>query len=132
MEMLTIGRVARLTDVGVETIRFYERKGLIDQPPRKQTGYRQYPKETIARIRFIRSAKELGFSLTEIMELLSLRIDPDTTCEDIRVLAEARIADIKGKIQSLQRMQKALMRLAETCSGRGPVGECPILEALEE
>jgi MerR family mercuric resistance operon transcriptional regulator len=132
MEPLTIGKVARLAGVGVETIRFYEREGLIEEPPRRASGYRQYPEETVARIRFIKRAKELGFSLKEIKELLELRIDPETTCEDIRRRASAKISDIKEKIATLQKMKAALEKLTAACRGRGPISECPILEALED
>lgn len=129
---LTIGKVALLAEVGVETIRFYERKGLIDEPPRLESGYRQYPEETVSRLRFIRRAKELGFTLKEIKELLALRIEPDTTCEDIRHRADAKIGDIEAKIGTLKKMKKALVKLTLSCSGSGPVGECPILEAMED
>ena len=128
MKALTIGKVAHLTGIGIETVRFYEREGLIPKPP----GYRQYPEETINRIRFIRRAKELGFSLKEIMELLSLHIDPKATCGDIRKRAEAKIADIDGRIQSLRKMKKALSNLTTSCKGKGPVSECPILDALKK
>lgn len=131
MKPLNIGEVARLSGVGIETIRFYEREGLIPEPPRKESGYRQYPEETVARIRFIRRAKELGFSLKEIKELLSLRIDPATTCEDIRRRAEVKIANIEEKIRALQKMKKALVKLAVACRERGSASECPILEALD-
>ncbi len=132
MESLQIGKVARLADVGVETIRYYEREGLIAEPPRKESGYRQYPEETVNRIRFIRRTKELGFSLKEIGELLSLRMDPDATCENILERAVAKVANIEEKILTLQRMKMALGKLMAACSGDGPVTECPILEALEE
>ncbi len=79
----TIGEVAKRSGLGLETIRFYERKGLIEEPPRTDSGYRQFPEDVVARIRFIRRAKELGFKLSEISELLSLRVDPDTTCADV-------------------------------------------------
>jgi len=132
MEALTIGKVARLAEVGVETIRFYERKGLIDEPPRKRSGYRQYPEDTVQRLRFIRRAKELGFTLKEIKELLTLRIEPETTCEDIRRRAEAKMEDIEEKILTLTRMKEALVKLTHSCDGRGPASECPILEAMED
>ena len=130
MSALTIGRVAQLASVGVETIRFYEREGLIAVPPRATFGYRHYPQDTIARLRFIKRAKELGFSLKEIKELLSLRVSPKVTCEEVRARAEAKITNIEDKIRQLQRMRRALVRLAETCQGSGPVSECPILESL--
>jgi MerR family mercuric resistance operon transcriptional regulator len=132
MESLTIGKIARLAEVGVETVRFYEREGLIDEPPRRESGYRQYPKETVRRLRFIKHAKELGFTLKEIKELFALRIDPETTCEDIRFRAETKIGHIEEKIWTLKRMKEALKKLTLSCSGRGPVSECPILEAMED
>lgn len=132
MKPLTIGQVARRAGVGVETIRFYEREGLVDDPPRLASGYRQYPPETVARIRFVRRAKELGFTLKEIKELLSLRASPRSRCADVRQRAEAKIEDMQQKIRDLQKMKKALKQLAAACDGRGPVTECPILEALEK
>jgi len=131
METLTIGKVARLAGIGVETIRFYEREGLIEEPPRRESGYRQYPEDTVHRLRFIRRAKELGFTLKEIKELLALRIEPETTCEDIRRRAEAKIGDIEEKICTLNKMKGALKKLTLACKGRGPVSACPILEAME-
>ncbi len=137
MDTLTIGRVAKNAGVNIETIRYYERQGLIPKPPRMKSergsfGYRQYPAETVKRIQFIRRAKELGFSLKEIAELLSLRIGQGVTCGDVRKRAEAKITDIDTKIKTLQGMKKALANLAKECKGRGPVSECPILEALEK
>ncbi|MDA2935211.1 MerR family DNA-binding protein [Acidobacteria bacterium AH-259-D05] len=128
---LTIGELAKRSGVGLETVRFYERKGLIEDPPRTDSGYRQYPEEVVTRIQFIKRAKELGFSLKEISELLSLRVDPDTTCADVRKQTEFKIADVKEKILTLQKMKTALEKLAVSCTGSGPTSECPILEALE-
>ena len=137
MKPLTIGKVARLAEVGVETIRFYEREGLIAEPPRReagyrQSGYRQYPEETIARLRFIRRAKELGFTLREIKDLLSLRIDAGTKCDAVRGQAETKIAEIRDKVRTLQRMEQALTRLVADCRKRSPTKGCPILEAMEQ
>ncbi|GBE34469.1 mercuric resistance operon regulatory protein [bacterium BMS3Bbin06] len=131
MERLTIGKLAKQAEVNIETIRYYERRGLIPKPPRRESGYRQYPRDTVTRIQFIKRAKELGFSLREILELLSLRVDPATTCGDVKKRAEIKIADIEEKIRTLQGMKKALMNLTVECKGRGPVSECPILEALD-
>lgn len=128
MEPLTIGKIARRAGMGIETIRFYERKGLIPEPPRRESGYRQYPESAVSRLRFIKRAKELGFSLKEIKELLSLRIAPDTTCDEVQQRAEVKIRDIEEKIRTLQGMKKALAALAAACPGRGPVSECPILD----
>lgn len=128
---LTIGQIAKAASVNVETVRYYERRGLIPAPPRRSSGYRQYPARTVARIRFIKRAQELGFSLREIAGLLALRVDPETTCADVRSRAEAKIGEIEEKIRDLRRMRKALDRLASTCRGKGPTSECPILEELE-
>ncbi len=130
MKPMTIGQVAKLTGLGVETIRFYERRGLVDEPPRRESGYRQYSQDVVARIEFIKRGKELGFSLKEIHELLSLRVDPENSCSDVRHRAEEKIADTLQKIKQLQRIQKALKKLAASCAGRGPTSECPILDAL--
>ena len=132
MKPLSIGNVARLAGVGIETIRFYEREGLIAEPPRKESGYRQYPEATVSRIRFIKRAKTLGFSLQEIKDLLFLRIDPGTTCDYVLRRAETKLRDIEEKIQTLQRMKKALSALAATCPGQGPVSDCPMLEASDD
>lgn len=132
MKPLTIGTVARQTGVGVETVRFYEREGLIEDPPRRASGYRQYPQETVVRIRFIRRAKDLGFTLKEIKELLLLRASPRSRCADVRRRAEAKIEDIQQKVRDLQKISKALVQLTAACDGRAPVTECPILKAMED
>ncbi|MCZ6807978.1 MAG: MerR family DNA-binding protein [Deltaproteobacteria bacterium] len=128
---LTIGQVAKQAGVGVETIRFYERRGLIAEPKRRASGYRQYALDAVRRIRFIRRAKELGFTLEEISDLLSLRVDPNSTSSDVRKRARDKITDIEDKIARLERMRAALKRVASKCKGRGPTSECPILEELE-
>ena len=94
---MTIGLVARRAGVGVETVRFYERQGLIEEPPRRPSGYREYDDEVVSRLGFIRRAKELGFTLKEIKELLSLRRDPSTPAADVKRRAEAKIADIEDQ-----------------------------------
>jgi len=128
---LSIGQLAKQAGVGVETVRFYEREGLLAEPERRQSGYRQYQIDTVQRLLFIRRAKELGFTLKEIKELLSLRVDEDKTCADVRQQAEAKIADIENRIRSLQRMKRALVKVTRTCSSSGPTSECPILDALD-
>ena len=132
MKALSIGQVACQAGFGVETVRFYERQGLLEKPPRKESGYRQYPPEAVSRLHFIKKAKEVGFSLKEIKELLLLRLDSAATCQDVRGRAEAKILDIKQKIQALKRMKQALTDLTKACSGRGSVSECPILQSFEE
>ena len=131
MEPLTIGRLAEEADVNVETIRYYERRALIAQPEKPRDGYRRYAPEVVARIRFIKNAQELGFSLKEVTELLELRIDRETACEDVREQAEAKISDITSKIAALQNMKSVLRQLVESCNARAPTDECPILHALE-
>ena len=128
---LSIGQLAKRTDVGVETVRFYEREGLLAEPERRLSGYRQYQSDTVDRLLFIRRAKELGFTLKEIKELLSLRVDEDKTCADVRQQAEAKMADIEDRIRTLQRMKRALAKVTRQCSGSGPTSECPILESIE-
>lgn len=129
--MMTIGELARVSAVGVETVRFYERKKLIAQPKRPRAGFRLYDDETARRIRFIRRAQELGFTLAEISQLLKLRIDPRRSCADVKGEAETKIADIDEKIASLRVMRKALVEITESCSGEGPTSVCPILDAIE-
>lgn len=129
---LTIGKLAKQGRVNLETIRYYERRGLLPEPPRTDSGYRVFSANDVRRIRFIKRAQELGFSLKEIQELLALRIDPGSSCAEIRQRTEAKIADIDEKIRTLKAMKRALARLTNACSGRGPVSDCPILESLQE
>jgi MerR family mercuric resistance operon transcriptional regulator len=131
MNLLTIGKVAKQAGIGVETVRFYERQGVISQPSRRQSGYRQYPPETVTQICFVKRAKELGFTLKEIKSLLSLRASPESPCSNVRRQAEAKIAGVQQKIRDLRKIEKALRKLLTACSGRGPVTACPILDAME-
>ncbi len=131
MKPLTIGQVAKRTGIGVETVRFYEREGLLEEPERRPSGYRQFDESIVTRLRFIRRAKELGFTLNEIKELLSLKLDPTTTCADVKRRAEAKIEDIDDRIFALERMKQALVKLTSACSGRGKTNDCPILDALD-
>ena len=128
---LTIGKVARSAGLAIDTVRYYEREGLLDKPARTASGYRHYSSHAVARLRFIHQAKEFGFSLHETKELLSLRVTPGKSCADVRARAEAKITDIEQRIASLKRVRRALTKLAAACSGRGPTSECPILETLE-
>lgn len=128
---MTIGQVAKKGGVNIETVRYYERQGLIPPPPRRESGYREYPEDTVRRIRFIKRAQELGFSLNEIAELLALRVGPGTTCADVRRLAAVKIREIEEKMETLGKMKEAITKLTTECEGRGPTSECPILEALE-
>jgi MerR family transcriptional regulator, copper efflux regulator len=128
---LTIGRVARGAGLTIDTVRYYEREGLLQRPVRTAAGYRQYTEEAIARLRFIREAKKLGFTLSEIRELLALKVAPGKSCADVRARAEAKIIDVRQRIDQLNRIRRALMKLTAACSGRGPTSQCPILESLE-
>lgn len=130
MKALTIGRLAREAGVNLETVRYYERRGLLAKPPRSASGYRLFPLEAAGRLRFIRRAQELGFSLGEIRELLSLRVSQTAKSADVRRRAEAKIADIDARIKSLDSMKRTLRKLTNACEGCGPVAECPILESL--
>jgi len=130
MEQLTIGKLAKRSQVNLETIRYYERQGLLPKPPRLQSGYRSFPVESVGRIRFIKQAQELGFSLKEIKELLALQINPHSTGADVLKRTKAKIAGIEAKLKTLSAMKKALVRLTVSCNGNGSVSECPILESL--
>ncbi len=128
---LTIGALARAAGVGIETIRFYERKGLVPEPPRTQAGYRQYAPDTVDRLRFIRRAQGLGFSLGEISELLDLRIAELSACGTVEGRVRDKLAQIGEKISELKRIESALERLVVRCEAGETTSECPILEELD-
>ncbi len=129
---MQISTAAKKARVGVETIRFYERQGLIPQPPRPSNGgFRSYTSEIVQRIRFIRQAQELGFSLREIKDLLSLRADPKTDSGDVRERAEAKLTEVNRKITELERIRSALEALIAVCPGGGALRACSIMDALE-
>lgn len=128
---LTIGKLASRGGVNVQTIRYYERSGLLPKPSRAASGYRLYADDAVRRLSFIKQAQILGFSLSEIQELLSLRMQSNTTCADIRQRARQKIVAVDKKIEDLQRIKGALTKLAAACRGNGPTSDCPILEALE-
>jgi MerR family transcriptional regulator, copper efflux regulator len=131
MKPMTVGQVARLAGVGVETVRFYEQCGLLEEPARRASGYREYDEEAVNRLRFIQRAKELGFTLSEIKELLSLRSCSEQPCDDVRRRAEAKVAEIEQKVAMLLRMKEALGRLTSSCGERAGGRRCPILATLE-
>lgn len=132
MASYTIGQLARLSGFGVETIRYYQRERLLSRPPRRGTGYRRYPEDTLARLGFIRQAKALGFSLKDIKGLLELRVAPNATCADVRRRAESKIAEVRVKLAMLRNIERALVKLTAACRGRGPTSDCPILDVLEQ
>jgi Hg(II)-responsive transcriptional regulator len=131
MEVFSIGQVARLSGVGVETIRFYEREGLLEEPARRASGYRQYAEEAVKQIRFMKRAQQLGFSLKEIRELLMLRVDAETSCEQVKERAAAKLTEVEQKMAELQRMRQALLQVASLCAEEGPRSRCPLLDALD-
>lgn len=130
--MLLIGEVAKKSQVGVETVRFYEREGLIGLPERNGSGYRQYSESVIKQIQFIQHAKTLGFSLKEIGELIKLKSTRGARCKSIKLTAKAKIADIQEKIDALERMKTALEPLVAQCKSSDPISDCPILGVLDE
>ena len=127
---MKIGEVAKAAGVGIDAVRFYEREGLIPEPARRPSGYRMYSPDVVLSLRFIRRAKELGFSLKEISELLSLETSAEATAADVRQVAEAKLADIEERIRALQRMRRALRKATESCTGQGPTSGCSILQTL--
>lgn len=128
-----ISEAANKAGVGVETIRFYERRGLIEQPRKPEgIGFRVYPPETVDRIRFIRQAQEIGFSLREVEELLALRADPLADCADVRAQAKAKLEEVGRKIARLEEIRGALEELIAACPGSGALRACSILEALTD
>ncbi len=129
---LRTGEVAAQAGVNVQTLRYYERRGLLKEPERRPSGYREYPPDTVRRIRFIKRAQELGFTLTEIEDLLRLRDDQELACAEVRSAAETKMEDIEQKIRQLRAMKRALGVLVATCATEGSPRHCPILEALDD
>jgi len=127
-----IGALADAADVGVETLRFYEREGLLPEPPRSDAGYRLYDAEAVRRVLFIRKAKELGFTLSETKDLLELRVTDAFVCDDVRNRAREKIAKVENRIRELDRVRRVLHDLVEACTARAKTSECPILEVLED
>ena len=129
---MTIGQLAKRANVNVETIRYYERRRLVPEPRRTPSGYRQYGEPTVARIRFIKRAQELGFSLKDIAELLALRVRHAAACGPVERKTRAKIELVEQKIRELQGMKTALERVIAACEAKEPTSECPLLEELEE
>ncbi|MDA8250476.1 MAG: MerR family DNA-binding protein [Rhodospirillales bacterium] len=128
---MTIGQAASQAGVGIETVRFYERQGLIEQPRKPEgVGVRRYPADLVDRIRFIREAQQLGFALREASELLALRADPGTDCSEVREQATTKLQDVRQKIERLRQIGAALESLIASCPGRGTLQACSIMDAL--
>ncbi len=130
MPGLTIGELASRAGVNRETVRYYERRRLLARPPRTMAGYRVFPDDAVDRLRFIRHAQALGFTLEEIRELLGLRLDERSSCEQVRARATRKLADVEAKIAALKRIRRVLGRLVHACETRRPTAPCPILESL--
>lgn len=126
----TIGILAQRADVAVDTIRYYERERLLPEPERKSSGYRQYDEQAVERVRFIRRAKDLGFTLEEIRELLSLESDREKGVEGVRRRAQERMAELDRRIAQMTEMRNDLARLIDACPGSGDPECCPILSSL--
>lgn len=129
---LTIGGLARRAGVGVETVRYYERRGLIERPRERRGAFRVYPPEAVGRLRAIKRAQRLGFSLEEIRGLLEFRLRDRARCGDVLRRAEGKLAEIEEKIRALQRMRRELRALAAACRGDAPASLCPVLAAFEK
>ena len=129
---MLIGELAERAEVPIQTIRYYERRGLIEEPPRRSGGFREFSSGYVDRIRFIKRAQELGFTLSEVKDLLALRIDPETTCREIKSEAEEKLENVEEKIRDLERIRTSLTRLIDQCQGTGPTSDCPILDAMKE
>jgi MerR family copper efflux transcriptional regulator len=130
MPSLTIGQMAREAGVGIDTVRFYERQGLLEAPPRRTSGYRDFPAESLQRLRFIRRAKALAFSLREIRELLALHASSATGCVEAAGRAREKIMAIEAKIRGLEAVRSGLEELAAACERRTTAERCPLLAAL--
>jgi MerR family copper efflux transcriptional regulator len=130
MDTMTIGKLAERAGVNIDTIRYYERNGLLPRPARRDSGYREYGRDDIERLRFIRRSKELGFTLAEIAELLSLSGDRGNDMRGVKRRAEQRLAQVEHKIKELQRVRRGLKRLIAACPGHGELRGCPIMAAL--
>ena len=130
MQQLTIGKLARANGIGAGALRYYEQVGLLAAAPRTRAGYRLYGEGAARRLRFIRRAQALGFSLDEVAELLALSDNPRAGAREVKKATRAKIADIDARIEALRRMKRGLEALASRWSGHGSTHECPILAAL--
>lgn len=130
--MLSVGEVARAAGVGTQTIRFYEREGILPRARRTASGYRQFPDEAVAIVHFVKHAQDLGFSLDDVRTLLRLRTPSRTQCGEVRRIAEAKLDLIRLKLDQLERMKAALDALVAACDRRVSSLDCPILETLAE
>jgi len=130
---MTIGKLAKSAGVGVETIRFYERKGLIKKPSKQDRGFRYYSKDEITRVRFVKRAQELGFTLREIKELLDIQSKKKMTGAQVQKKAQEKIVEIQQKIFDLRQMEQSLIKLSSVCgAGDQAIRECKIFDCFEK
>ena len=132
MPLIKSGDLAKQAKVNPETLRYYEREGLLPEPERTEAGYRLYADDDVKRVKFIKRAQELGFALKEIKELLALRVEGTQSASKVKRLTQQKIQSINDKILTLQSMKSVLERLAEACSGQAAGDECPILNCLDD
>jgi Hg(II)-responsive transcriptional regulator len=130
-QVMRIGEVAGEAGVNIQTLRFYERRGLLKTPSRRPSGYREYTSDSVRRVRFIKRAQQLGFTLNEVQDLLRLRDDRSVPCPEVRATADAKVVEIDEKIRHLKAMKKALETLAKSCAASRE-HQCPLLEALDD
>lgn len=130
-EQMGIGMLSKLTSVNIETIRYYERQGLLIDPPRTSGGHRSYSRDHLKRLTFIRRSRQLGFSMVEVKELLGLVDDGSYTCGDIKAITLQHAKNVQKKIADLRRMEKTLIEISKLCSGAS-IPDCPIIDALSE
>ena len=131
MKALRSNELAKQSGVNLQTLRYYERQGLLPPPPRTDSGYRAFTPEMVGLIRFIKRAQGLGFTLREIKQLIALREHPDTACAEVRIQTEAKIADVSEKIKSLRAIKRELTRLARACAGADRPHSCAVLTRLD-
>ncbi len=132
MKGLTMSQLAKNAGVNIETIRYYERLGLISEPPRTESGYRSFPPEVVQRIKFIKRSQDLGFTLAEINKLITMTESESFGCREVREFASQKILEIELKIHDLQNIKNVLQDLASKCSEEGATNTCPIIEKLQE
>ena len=131
MDAMTRSELARKCEVNIETLRYYEKRKLLSPPPRSESGYRLYSEEDAVKIRFIKNAQKLGFTLKEIGDLLKLRVRQGAPCESVLIKAQTRLEEVEKKIKSLQAMRKVLKELINQCNKDAPTSDCPILACIE-
>ena len=129
---LTIGQVAKAADVNIETIRYYERRGLFPSPPRPFARYPPDEGDAVRRLKFVKRAQDLGFTLKEIEELLALRVHHGAACDAVEHQVRQKMIRVEQMLNDLRQVRDVLGRLADACQSRRPTGDCPILEILDD